>query len=287
VAKKPDIIGIVRQLANFVQTLVEYADRDEYQEELEKESVLTERKRKRAVKKVERLKALARKAVEPHYEPSWVQPAELGDDDWQDDEEMSVEEWKRKLATFISVNLDYWENPDPSSPDPEGPTDETVQKYRESVAEELLDMLETYDSNFGGIESEWEPGLSGKITEPQLFSVPWPNDDTTPLVFPPQTLAFRLKGVAVNGNVPPPGATTVDVKLTIYDGAGNVVFTSSAGPTVGQGDFTLQFQIPNQLPDGGIVILPAMRCEIYFGAGGIPPAGTYSMGTSVWMLDKV
>jgi len=202
------------------------------------------------------------------------------------------DEHRARLANLILFGLDWL---DDAEVDWKNGEFEDYDDFLEQVQPEWLwELMETFDSNYDDAEgpTSGEPDAPLEefpllATGPQLFSVQWPNDDTSPLVFPEQNLPFRLKGIAVNGNVPPPGATTVDVALTIFDGAGNVFFSSQAGPTVGQGDFSLQFQIPSQLPEAGIVILPEMRCEIFFGSGGTPPAGTYSMGTSVWMLDKV
>jgi len=260
---------------------------EEMQEERAAEEAAAVRRRKRQVKKIERLKNLARTAVEPFYETSWWEPAALGDP-WEDEGEDEFDTegedlYKRKLATFISYYLDDWENR--LDENGENADDETLQKFREVQSDQLLEMLQYWDANYGGIASEDEDPQTIFGAGAQLFSVEWPNDDVTPLVFPPQASAFRLRGIAVNGNVPPPGATTLDVQLTVFDGAGNVFFSAQVGPTVGQGDFSLQFQIPAQLPEGGLVILPAMRCELFFGSGGTPPAGTYEMGTTVWMID--
>jgi len=267
----------------------EYTE-EEWAELLEERAAEEEaaiRRRKRQVKKIERLKNLARTAVEPFYESSWWEPAALGDS-WENEDEdgegeLGEELYKRKLATFISYYLDDWENL--LGEEGENVDEETVQKFREVQSDQLLEMLRYWDANYGGIESADENPNTIFGTGAQLFSVEWPNDDVTALAFPPMSKPFRLKGIAVNGNVPAPGATTVDVQLTVFDGAGNVFFSAQAGPTVGQGDFSLQFQIPAQLPEGGLTILPSMRCELFFGSGGTPPAGTYEMGTSVWMID--
>jgi len=260
---------------------------EEMQEERGREEEAAIRRRKRQVKKIERLKNLARTAVEPFYESSWWEPAALGDA-WENEDEdgegeLGEDLYKRKLATFISYYLDDWENL--LDENGENADEETLQKFREVQSDQLLEMLQYWDANYGGIESADENPTTIFGTGSQVISIPWPNDDTTPEQFPAQTKPFRLVGIAVNGNVPPPGATTLDVRLTVTDGAGNVFFTADAGPTVGQGDFSLQFTSPNQLPEGGIIVLPSMRCELHWGPGGTPPAGTYSMGTTVWMID--
>jgi len=280
---RPDVKAGLRMLRDMVSALIEYRDEmtgrtPEEEDQADADAKQWFLKASRDVKKVDRLKGLARIETEGLYEESWARIAPLRDDPEMEEAE-TEEGWKARIANRIIWELDQWDgNNDDGSP-------MSLQAKR-SNAEDILHLFSIWDSNYGGIETEDENPqvIFSGVRGPRTINVSWPSDLNGPLQFPPVGKPFVLRGVSLTGNIPAPTGPTVAVDLVVYDGAGTIFYTFSRSAEVASGDFSLQWQPPSQIPDN-FVILPAMRLELRLGDGATPPYGNYSFGESIWMID--
>jgi len=249
-------------------------------------------KQKAALSNIKRWKEHYRKRLKKFEDPDFDfdQDTQDGGPDMLPGE--TEEEHRERLANLILYGLEWL---DDAEVDWKNGEFEDYDDFLEQVQPEWLwELMETFDSNYDDAEGPTSGEPDAPLEEfpllasgPQLFSLQWPADPNATLQFPEQNTPFRLKGISVNGNIPGLPGPTVAVNLSIFNGAGTLVFTADASGFFAGGDFNLQFQIPSQLPEGGFAILPTMRCELSLGAGATPPAGVYTFGETVWIIDKV
>jgi len=295
VLTKPDVSGAIIALRDILRDLLAYKGKAEIEainRQVAADFAADDRKRKRRVRKIERLKDAARRAVEPYFEHSWWGPAALGDP-WEEDGIETPEEYRARLATFISFQLDEWDRSQDVGGQGEEAGEEwddaTKQKYREEMSEELLEMMQVWDANFDPIESAGEnPGTifgPPAISGPKVFSLGWPDLYTDPQTFPPLGSPFRLKGVSVNVECIAPSVPTVGFDLAVVDGAGSTLLTANVSGGLVQGANTFQFHVPGQIPEG-FIVLPDMRCRVSIEDGSSPPASDYLIRETLWMIDK-
>jgi len=247
-------------------------------------------KQKAALSKIKQWKEHYRKRLRKFEDPDFDfdQDAPNGGSDMMTGE--TSDEHRERLANLILYGLDWLEG---AEVDWKNGEFEDYDDFLEQVQPEWLwELMNTLDSNYDDAEgpTSGEPDAPLQefpllATGSQLFSVPWPGDTTGPSVFPPMPTPFLLKGISVNVEGFAIATPTVGFDLTITDGVGNTLLTTTVAGGVLQGPGTFQFFVPAEIPDR-FIVLPTMRCELNLVSGSSPPGpADYRILLSVWMID--